>query len=79
MDDGAYAISGVYLHTKGFTFKDVYKLAAILNYKFKLDITVQSHEKIPVIYIKASSVKNLKDLVKPYMHTSMLYKFGKSY
>lgn len=44
MDDGVYAILGLYLHTKGFNFNDVYKLAGILHYNFDLNVTVLSHE-----------------------------------
>ena len=76
MDDGAYAVSGIYLHTKGFEFKDVYRLAGVLNYKFNLDVTVQNHKNRPVIYIKSKSIPLFKSLIIPYMHTSMLYKFG---
>jgi len=38
MEDGSSATggSGLYLHTKGFTFEDVYKLAAPLHYMFGL-------------------------------------------
>lgn len=72
-DDGAYAKPGLYLHTKGFTFGDVYKLAGMLHYNFKLNVTVQRHENRPVIYIRANSVALFKTLVNPYMHPSMTY------
>ena len=55
MDDGAYAVSGFYLHTKGFTFLDVYRLAGMLHYKLNLSITVQWDENRPVIYIYIKS------------------------
>jgi hypothetical protein len=77
MDDGAFAKSGVYLHTNGFNFLDVYKLAGMLHYLFDLNVSVQSHENRPVIYVKAESVGRFKSLVFPYMHPSMYYKFGK--
>lgn len=75
MDDGAYAQSGFYLHTKGFTFSEVYMLAGMLHYLFNLNCSVQTHEKKPVIYIKADSMAKFKNLVIPHFHTSMLYKF----
>jgi hypothetical protein len=77
MDDGAFTSSGCYLHTKGFTFEDVYKLAGMLHYSFGLIVTVQRHENRPVIYIRAKSLPLFKSLVIPYMHHSMMYKFGK--
>ena len=55
MDDGAYAVSGYYFHTKGFTFLDVYRLAGMLHYKLNLSITVQWDENRPVIYIYIKS------------------------
>ena len=76
MDDGAYAVSGYYLHTKGFTFIDVFRLAGMLHYKFNLSITVQSHENRPVIYIKSESRLHFINLIKNYMHPSMMYKLG---
>ena len=77
MDDGAYAVSGYYFHTKGFTFLDVYRLAGMLHYKFNLSITVQSHENRPVIYIKSEYRLQFKSLIEKYMHPSMMYKLGK--
>lgn len=76
MDDGAKAGTSVYLHTKGFTLVDVYKLAGMLHYKFGLNVTVQIHDNRPVIYIKAKSFQLFKSLVMPHMHSSMYYKLG---
>lgn len=67
MDDGAFAQSGLYLHTEGFTYIDEYKLAGMLHYKFGLNVTVQSHENKPMIYIQAKSVVHFKSLVEKYM------------
>jgi hypothetical protein len=75
-DDGSNAVSGVYLHTEGFEYKYVYKLAGILNYKFNLDVTIQNHSNGPMIYIRAKSMPHFRSLVLPYMHSSMLYKLG---
>jgi len=76
MDDGAKAVTSVYLHTEGFTFADVYKLAGMLHYKFGLNVTVQIHDNKPLIYIKAKSFQLFKSLVMPHMHSSMYYKLG---
>ena len=57
MDDGAWTKSGFYLHTKGFTILETYRIAAILHYRFTLDCSVQDHDGKPVIYIKAKSMK----------------------
>jgi len=53
MDDGAKSGTSIYLHTKGFTFADVYKLAGMLHYVFGLIITVKNHENRPIIYVKS--------------------------
>lgn len=76
MDDGAFAVSGFYFHTKGFTFKDVYTLAAILHYNFGLVCTVQNHKGMPVLYITAQSMPRFLDLVKPHFLPGFMYKLG---
>jgi hypothetical protein len=76
MDDGGAAgNSGFYLHTKGFTFEEVYLLAGMLHYQFGLFCTVQSHDRKPVLYITAQSMPRFKELVLPHFHSSMMYKF----
>lgn len=76
MDDGASTtcLSGFYLHTKGFKFKDVYSLVGMLHYKFGLVCTVQNHKGMPVIYITSKSMPLFISLVSPHFHPSMMYK-----
>jgi LAGLIDADG DNA endonuclease family len=76
MDDGSNTSSGsgFYLHTKGFSFKEVYFLVGIIHYKFDVYSTVQNHENRPVIYIKANSKNKFINIIEPYFHNSMLYK-----
>lgn len=76
IDDGAATTSrsGFNLHTKGFTFEEAYILAGMLHYQFGLVVTVQNHTNRPVIYITRKSTKKFINLVKPYFHTSMMYK-----
>jgi hypothetical protein len=77
MDDGSDAKSGFYLHTEGFTYNDCYKLAAILHYNFDIVVTIQDHNKQPIIYITAKSMPKFINLVYPHFHKSMLYKIEK--
>jgi hypothetical protein len=77
MDDGAYAPSGFYLHTKGFTFNEIYMLAGMLHYKFGLFVNVQSHKNTPVVYITAQSLVRFTNIVKPHFHPQLLYKLIK--
>lgn len=74
MDDGAYTPSGFYLHTKGFTFNEVYMLAGILHYNFGITVNVQSHSNTPVIYVTAKSLARFTEIVKPHFHPQLLYK-----
>lgn len=77
MDDGASASSGFYLHTKGFTFREVYHLVGILHYNFGLHCTVQNHNKRPVIHITARSLAKFTAIVEPPFHKDMYYKLVK--
>lgn len=76
IDDGAATTSrsGFYLHTKGFTYEDVYKLVGMLHYLYDLNCTVQNHEGKPVIYIRADSMPLFVSLVRPYFYPIMMYK-----
>lgn len=76
MDDGSKTATGFYLHTKGFTFSEVYLVVGMLHYQFSLNCSVQNHEGRPVIYIKKDSMNKFKNLVLPHFHPSMLYKLN---
>lgn len=77
MDDGAYAKSGFYLHTKGFTYSEVYLLIGMIHYNFGLHCTVQNHKGQPVIHITARSLSDFISIVKPHFHQDMYYKLIK--
>jgi hypothetical protein len=66
------------LCTQGFTFEDVYKLAAILHYRFGLIVQVttviNNSNKQPLIIIPGKSIDLFVSIVKPYFHPSILYK-----
>lgn len=76
MDDGAKASTGFYLHTKRFTYNETYLLVSMLHYNFKLECTVQNHDGMPVIYIKAQSMRLFRSLVTPHFCESMMYKLA---
>ena len=78
MDDGGWVNSGVRIATNSFKLKEVELLNGVLNSKFNLETTIQ---KIWVkdkysIYITKKSVPNLRNIVIPFIHSSMLYKLG---
>jgi hypothetical protein len=78
-DDGGWAKPGVRLAVNSFKLKEVEFLVEVLQSKFGLNCTIQTlkpsgnHN----IYIKASSVPKLRELVLPHLHTSMYYKLGR--
>jgi len=78
MDDGARVKSGLKLCTNSFTYQDCRRLSNILFDKYELKTTVQSagFTNQYHIYIWTSSMPLLRNLVRPYMVSSMLYKLG---
>ena len=78
MDDGGWANYGVRIATNSFKFQEVELLNNVIKSKYNLDTTIQNIwiQNQYSIYIKKQSVYNLKKLVGPYMHSSMLYKLG---
>jgi hypothetical protein len=88
MDDGGW-LSGsksVRISTNKFTLQEVELLRDTFKAKFNLDCTIQllttkgAGKATPKdkysLYIKLSSLPRLRELVLPYMHSSMLYKLG---
>jgi len=78
MDDGGWTGEGVRISANCFTYAELERLILILKSKFDLDCTIQ---KIQIkgkysIYIKKNSIPNLRALVLPHVHNSMLYKLG---
>ena len=78
MDDGARVGSGLKLSTNSFSFEDTTRLVLILNKLYGIKSSVQSAGYLNqyIIYIWSESMLKLRQLVKPYMVSSMLYKLG---
>jgi ubiquinol-cytochrome c reductase cytochrome b subunit len=79
MDDAAKVSSGIKLCTDGFVYKDVEFLSSILREKYGLKTSINKTGVINqyCIYISKSSIEEFYEIVKPYLHPSMKYKFGK--
>lgn len=81
MDDGTAVSSGMRLCTNSFTKKDNELQQKVLFDKYAQSTTLHKMKSSPVaqynIYIKASSMNNLKFIVAPFLHKSMLYKQGR--
>lgn len=82
MQDGAKATSGgLYICTDNFTSSDVIRLANYISNRYKLQTTTpkapnSSKNNSFRIYITVASMKTLRSIVIPHMHTSMLYKLS---
>lgn len=75
--DGTWRKSGVLLCTDSFTKEGVEVLRRVLVERYGLETILRMHDnKYPRIYIRAQSVPTLRDIVTPYMHSSMIYKLG---
>lgn len=78
MDDGGRVGYGLKLATNSFTFADTTRLVQILHNLYGIKATVQSAgvSNQYVIYVWSESMPRLRELVRPYMVSSMLYKLG---
>ena len=78
MGDGVYnkTYGGVILCTDSFTLEEVELLVKTLN-KLGLVISKQQRtENVYRIYINSKSIEDLRNMVKPFMIKSMMYKIG---
>jgi hypothetical protein len=78
MDDGGAVSYGLKLATNSFTLQEVELLCKIINHKYRI---VARHVSAGVpnqhlIYIPASSMPTLANIVRPHMHPSMYYKLN---
>jgi hypothetical protein len=77
MDDGSlYKNKGLKFCTNCFTLKEIKFLQNILLEKYNLESTIHKtgHINQYNIYILKSSMNNLINIVKPYIHPTMRYK-----
>jgi len=78
MDDGGWTNYGIRIATNSFKLKEIELLQDILKSKYNLETTIQNIyiKDQYSIYIKKQSVNNLRNIVGPYIHFSMLHKLG---
>ena len=77
MDDGTrYKNKGIRFCTNCFTLKEVQYLANLLETKYSLNTSIHKTGYVNQygLYIPKSSLDNLRNIVKPYIHPSMYYK-----
>jgi hypothetical protein len=76
MGDGTRQGSGLVICTDSFSVEEVARLMTVLYVRYDIDSTLQYYSGKPRIYIRASSMPTLRNLVRPYMHPSFMYKLG---
>ncbi len=76
MGDGTKAVEGFRLATDSFTLQDTAKLVNVLILRYRLDVTIQIYRNKPRIYIKKHSMPLFLSIIRPYFHSSMLYKIS---
>ena len=75
MGDGAVRPQGLLLCTESYSVQDTVRLMNVLIIKYRLECTLRYHRpRQPRIYIKEGSMPILRDIVRPYMVKSILYK-----
>nr|UTI38589.1 hypothetical protein [Fusarium musae]UTI38686.1 hypothetical protein [Fusarium musae]UTI38711.1 hypothetical protein [Fusarium musae]UTI38736.1 hypothetical protein [Fusarium musae] len=77
MGDGSAKDHGLILCTDSYKLIDVVRLMNVLVIRYNLNCKLRFHTPTqPRIYISQRSMPILRELVKPYMAESMLYKIG---
>ena len=78
MDDGSRVGKGLKLCTNCFTYKECLLQSNLLrnNYKLKVSIQKTGAPNQYQLYIYKQSIPLLWDIVQPFIHPSMKYKFA---
>lgn len=82
MDDGSKSGQGLHLNTYCFDQQSIDRLLFVLKEKFSLECTIHNHTGgqggaaalQPRIFISSTSMSRLRELVSPYIVSSMQYK-----
>lgn len=76
MDDGCKSGSGLKLATNSFSYSDCILLIKMLyeNFNLKSSIQLSGVENQFIIYIWKESIPLVREIVQPYVHSSMKYK-----
>ena len=77
MGDGVAKEYGLIICTDSYKLTDVVRIMNVLTIRYNLNCRLRFHTPTqPRIYIRQGSMPVLRELVKPYMAESMLYKIG---
>jgi hypothetical protein len=77
-DDGGWANNGIRIATNSFQPKEIELFSEVLKSKYNLETTIKklSGKDLYFLYIKKQSINDIRELLLPYMHPSMLFKLG---
>lgn len=77
MGDAVAKEYGIIICTDSYTIPDIVRLINVLIIKYRLDCRLRYHTPTqPRIYIRERSMSTLRDIIKPFIIKSMLYKIG---
>ena len=78
MDDDGFTGNGLKLYTNAFKLEDLNLLVDAINKNFTISVTIHksSIEHQYTLYISKKQLPLVIELVKEYMHPSMLYKLN---
>lgn len=74
MDDGAADFAGVTFQTHNFSSEEVERLEGVLKERFDLVTSIRSNRGRDIIYIKASSIDRLDEVIRPHLLRGFEYK-----
>ena len=77
MKDGTFNGIILLLCTDSYTVKEVVLLVNVLIIKYNIQCTIRYYNQCYLtIYILKKSIPKVRQIVLPYMHSSILYKLG---
>lgn len=79
MDDGSWKSNNhrtYVLHTDGYEKKDLVKIVKALEEKFRIKSSLHKQYENWRVYIQTDSAEQFRNLIKPHIITSMMYKLG---
>lgn len=76
MDDGAADHAGMTFQTHNFTSDEVVRLDEALKERFDLVTTIRGNRGRDIIYVKASSIGRLEEVLAPHLLRGFSYKLG---
>lgn len=77
MDDGAiHYPTGLYLSTNGFNHESQLKLVKMLKDNFDITAHIHKNKDKEILYIVQKDRNKFLDIIRPYVCSSMQYKFG---